>query len=1143
MPVRVIRGGIGSEKSRMCMEEIRAVHEKKPQNRCIMLVPDHYSFETEKAFVDTFGGTGLNNIDVMTPRKMAVSFLSARDLKYLTESGRQMLISRAIRTCISEDNSSPLIRTMRTPGFVNVMESLISEMKRYCVTPGMLIKSTETVKNDVLKNKLDAAAHIYSAYNEFFQNGAYTDSGDDLLRIAEYIRQSDEFNEELYVWADRFDEFFPQHIAIFNAMADKGVNLTIGINYPPDDGKYEVLSGAYEQLRQLKGYEGDIICKERLSHVKSSEIKFLLSNYGDADKHYTDEVNDISLFIGRDAYAETEHTAAEILRLVREEGYRYRDIAVVCGNGAAVSHIVKAVFDEYRIPYFSDETITLADHPIAMQLLSVFDILEDEWSYNSVMRYLRSGFIYDENYKHFDRAEIDRIDNYALKYGVRGRKRWLEDTWLEEANDFERVWGEEKKAECDEKLNAVKKLMMTPLISLHKKIKKAHTARGYALAVFELLEDINMYGGLKKDVVHFRRSGRNDEAQQFSEIWNLIIETLDQSVVTMREREMPFAEYGEYIKSGLSKCVIKTIPSALDSVCVGSVERSTAAAVKALFVTDAVNGTYPNDIVDEGFFSNADRNILKEDCQISLAPDTKKRMLHQYFKVYKAIAPVTDKLFFSYHVQNSEGGALRPSGLISDIREMFEKLEVKDNIITDFSDKSYISSPDATIHRLLINKSSNGTAVKTAEWESAYRWFKNNEKYDSKLLLLETASKYSQRKTKIGVNNALKLFGSGDTVYSASRLNVYAQCPFSYFMQYGLNAKEQEISGIAANDFGSCAHRFIQEFCMRVEDGAQTAEEKSEKWRRLSDSERNGCIDEIAAETKEKMRFFASEDAEKRVDIIDRITKTVKSSAAVVHKSLSEGRYTTNGYEREFEKVKVGDGVYIKGVVDRVDVYDDGKKEYIRIIDYKTGNTGFDIKNILNRVNMQMIIYAIAVKKAETEIKSRETSVSGIFYNRIKDNRISSHDAASAEREHTKDMRLDGVMFAKTDADGYIDMDSLYAVDEGMRDFYENGIRYESDFTPLTMTQKKEVRGVRTEREGEALMQYVSDKVLEIDSEIKRGEFEVSPYEEDDMTSSCSYCAFKEACVFERENAQVRKKKNTKGDCWQRIVEEGGGEE
>ena len=901
MSVKIIRGGIGSSKSGMFIDEIRKTHEKNPQDRCIMLVPDHYSFETEKTFVKVFGGTGLNNIDVMTPRKMAVTFLPAKDLKYLAASGRQMLVSRAVGEYCSEAEDTPLIRTMKTSGFTRVMESLIEEMKRYCVTSEMLLKSAEMTENEALKNKLSAAAHIYEKYSEFFENGQYTDSSDDLARVAEYIRSSDVFNENLHIWVDRFDEFYPQHMEVLRALADKNVDITIGLNYPENDdtGTYISMAETYEKVKTLNGYTGDIVCGESLMHVNSEEIRFMLANYNNLKAEWTEEVKDVSLFAGRDAYGEIEHTAGEILRLVREEGYRYRDIVVMCGNSGSVSHIIKAVFDEYGIPYFSDEKITLSDHPIAMQLLSVFNMFDDDWSYNSVMRYLRAGFIYDSEGVHIDQSEIDRIDNFALKYGVRGRKRWIEDKWVNEPDTFERVWGEEEHEPDDEEdaVNKIKEIVMKPLSELCKKVKSGKTARDYANTVFEFLDNIHMYSGLKRDVSDFENAGRQDEAQQFSEIWNLILEVLDQTVVTMGERKLSFSEYGTYIEAGLSSCEIRTIPSCLDSVCVGSVERSTAAPVKALFVTGAVSGTYPAEIVDEGFLSNSDRGILKEQCGVVLAPDTKSRMSLQYFKVYKAIAPVTDKLFLSYCVQNGEGAALRPSRLIFDIQRIFKNLKTKDNIITNFSDKSYISSPDATLHKLLINRSGGSADVKSIEWETVYRWFKESGRYNNKLELLKKASEFGGKNAALSRRAARSLFGDGETTYSASRLNTYAQCPFAYFMQYGLRAKEQEVSQIAANDFGSYAHRFIQEFCVRVEDGADTPEKKAEKWKSLTDSERGRCIDGITGETKEKIKELHPYDEEKRLDMIDRIAKTVKGSAEIVHKSLKRGSYTTDGFE------------------------------------------------------------------------------------------------------------------------------------------------------------------------------------------------------------------------------------------------------
>ena len=102
MGISIIRGAICSGKSKMCLDGIERVHNENPDARCIMIVPDHYSYETEKTFVEKFGGTGLNNIEVLTLRRMAINNLSSSELNHLTEAGKQMLIYKAVTAACEE---------------------------------------------------------------------------------------------------------------------------------------------------------------------------------------------------------------------------------------------------------------------------------------------------------------------------------------------------------------------------------------------------------------------------------------------------------------------------------------------------------------------------------------------------------------------------------------------------------------------------------------------------------------------------------------------------------------------------------------------------------------------------------------------------------------------------------------------------------------------------------------------------------------------------------------------------------------------------------------------------------------------------------------------------------------------------------
>ena len=109
---------------------------------------------------------------------------------------------------------------------------------------------------------------------------------------------------------------------------------------------------------------------------------------------------------------------------------RYRDIAVICGDINKYSHIIDAVFGEYEIPYFSDSKLTLTDHPIVMTILGVFDIFNSNWSFDAVFKYLKCGYIYikdDTEYKPLLRDDVDFLETYVQKKGIRGKKKWLSE--------------------------------------------------------------------------------------------------------------------------------------------------------------------------------------------------------------------------------------------------------------------------------------------------------------------------------------------------------------------------------------------------------------------------------------------------------------------------------------------------------------------------------------------------------------------------------------------------------------------------------------------------------------------------------------------------------------------------------------------
>ncbi len=1138
MPVDIIRGAIGSGKSRLCMEQIRSIHSKDPDIKCIMLVPNHYSYVTEKAFVSEFGGTGLNNIEVLTLRRLAQELLDRASLNYITASGKEMLIYRAIQDFLETEDHEKLtmLRTVMKPGFVEVMSSLVSEFKRYNITPGVLFENAKkTDKKSKLREKMIISASIYKRYNELIDASAYADMEDDCIRLASEISKGGYFDKTTMVWIDKFSDFTTAEWELVSAIADKSANVTVSVDYPKEYNRlYGRMKHTYDMVCKLcdmygAGVEYDT--GTEFGDTKKPDIKFLLENWRSMDAKYAEKCPDIRIFSAEDIYGELEMCALNILDLVREEGLRFGDIAILCGRTGDYLHMIETIFSEYRIPYFTDNQIALSEHPITVGIMSVFDIILNNWSYESVFKFLKAGFAYKKTeqngrsvFEPIPCEDIDYLENYVLKYGIRGEKSWLDDNkWCYGSGITDIAFKRNRDAEND-RADSIRREVLMPVYRLSKKVSKKNTAEHFSRSVFEFLKDINLEEGLKAEIKRFRDEGHINEAEQFAKLWNLLLDVLNQAVVSGTDKKMDFSEYGKLLTVGIKKCSIRTVPSGIDQVYVGDVERSSAANIRAMFIVGAVDGTFPSGIPDEGFFSNNDRNTLLNEHNIRIAPDTIKKFEQQYFKVYRAMCSVNERLFVSYPEKTLDGKSISPSGMIEDILRVVPQAE---KYAAPDSDAIYLSTPEATIHRLLIRKSEiNG--IKNPLWDAVYEWYENHDEYSDKLALLKRARWYSKEDTVLDKELSQRLYDKNLT-YTASRLNVFAKCPYGYFMQYGMGLTEREEWEIKPTDVGIYAHELIKVFCETVEKDAKNDADKLNAWKNMTDAERDKILDDLIAAACDNVILDGAYDSKKNASILKRTGRNIKNAAKTVHMSLSKGEYVEKGLEKSF-KISIAPDISIRGTIDRLDMYSGDNDDRVRIIDYKTGSTEFDVVNIVNGVDMQMIIYAVAAKELAREA-GMDPRVSGIYYNRVHNKFVSvemgNADAACEERKAA--LQLDGITFIKSEDDFRAEDISLA---EGKN----------SDFLNIGYDKKGSIKArssLHSANEIEGIMETVKDNIIEMDKKIRDGYIKCNPYQNKNSHPACAFCSFGEVCMFcngktpryaSGKSAEVWEEMNIKGE-------------
>ena len=701
MAVKIVLGRIGSGKTRYVINDIKKTRETHPYRRCVVLVPSFYSHETEKLITDTFGGTGLNGIEVTSFEKLARALLKGNENK-LAAPGKHAVMTRAVRLALDAlsdcrgEFDGRLLAAAARRGFAEVAASLISELHRYMVTPDDLRQRAEEMEPCTLRQKLLLTAMIAEKYEDILRGADYIDSDDDLLRLSRVASGS--FGTDVSLWLDKFDELLPQQLEVLKAMITGGADVTVTFNHNDENTYYGTLSA----IRAIEDFtEAETVTLDgAMRHIKNApDLTHLFSHWFDGAV-YDGAVNNAEVFEARDAYTEIEHTACRILDLVREDGYRFRDIAVICGDPDSYSHIIEAVFDEYGIPVYSDERYTIAAHPIAMQILSLFDIIDNGWDYLSMFTYLRAGFIYtrqDGKYKRIAPADIDGLENLVLKRGIRGRSVWCRP-WTDAGRTIiGEAFDEDKKREaCPESTEALRAAICAPLEKYADAAKAAKTVTDHCVALYGFLEDIHLYAGLKNELLSMAFNRATAEAQRFGQIWNLILDVLDQINTALGTTEATADEFAGYLRAAIGQCTISTIPSGVDRVFIGSVEKNRSEHTRVIFAIGAVSGTFPSEQTTEGFLSNADRGQLA-DMELRLAPVTGLKTEKGYNNVYKTLAAATDRLCISYPAQTPDGQGCRPSQTAISIMSLLPEIPVKDDITEDSADPGamYISSPRA----------------------------------------------------------------------------------------------------------------------------------------------------------------------------------------------------------------------------------------------------------------------------------------------------------------------------------------------------------------------------------------------------------------------------------------------------------------
>ncbi len=1121
MSLRLVYGRAGSGKTRYCLENIKHSLDHK-QGKIVLIVPEQFSLQAERNLIKAAGTGGMLRAEVLSFRRMAYRVFNevggiAR--RHINNAGKSMILFRIMDRL--KDELGVFSGAAGQKGFANTMSRMIAEFKRYDLTPEMLREASEGLdETGGLKCKLQDLSLIYSEF-EAALHQRYMDSDDDLTELCKKLDKSTQFNHT-EIWIDEFSGFTPQEFRVIQKLL--GIADTVNICLCTDclETDLDTIPGmafvpvrnTADKLKTLAhrdnvnieppvklGQKGDAGCaftgrfrsNQALGHLEQNLFSYPC-------RKYVQPVESISVFAAANMFSEAEATAREVIKLCREKGMRYRDMAVTCRNLEHYEKVLYVVFKEYGIPCFIDKKRDISGHPLIILILSAFEIFKSNWAYESVFRYIKSGM------SNITRESSDLLENYVLACGIKGYRWTQEQEWT--AREEFSGSGKEKGnggQQVMEAVNSARIELVKPLEAFREKIKGRRKAAEICTALFDFLGEIGVPQRIDGLIRYFAGSGELDKVNEYRQVWNIVMEVLTQVVEVTGEDLLGIGRFGEILAAGFEEYSIGLIPPALDQVLVGSIERSKSHEIKALFILGVNEGVFPAAVSEEGILTDAERARL-EGLGVQLAKDSKYKLLEERFLVYTSLATPSEYLRLSFPAADRDGKALRPSRLISDIKRIFPMLLESSDITgikTDDSELELVAAPGPAFNELVAAVRKRFEGNETGElWQKVFRWFQDDSFWRDRSRTVLAGLQYSNQTAHMDRTRAVKLYGSPVNA-SISRMELYSSCPFSYYVKYGLKAEERRIFRLDPVDVGTFMHNVLDEFSRLIAG-------KNLSWRALEKEWCGQQISRIIDGMLEKASGTVFNSSRRYIYLSGRLKRIVTRVVLTISEHMKRSGFEPVGYEVEFSEygqyppivieLPSGDRLSLTGRIDRIDSMTNEDGTYLRIIDYKSGNKALKLADVYYGLQLQLLTYMDAVLEGESE---KKLLPGGILYFRLDDpvvkgSRLSSEE--EIEKAIMKQLKMKGLLLADVklikEMDRQIDGDS-YIIPARLN---------KGDTLGRSSAATEEQFGI--------LRRHVRKTLMDIGEEILKGNVRISPYKKRTVTA-CTYCSYTSVCQFD----------------------------
>ncbi len=1051
------------------------------EKSAFLIVPEQFSFESEK-FLDEFLGTEKsNNVEVLSFSRLCNSIFrrfGGIAGEYTDDTAKLLLMGAALSSV--QDELRYYRKNIHGAPFIEKLVAEDTEFKNAGISPAELSAIAE--KGGSLGEKAADLSLVFEVFNGMLEK-SYIDPLTDIKRACEILLENDFFGEKA-VFIDNFTGFTGSEYKMLRIILEQAPVVEISLccdsvyDQTGGTGLFSKTQRTAGRLEKIAKDAGAVIktpvFAESEDDSRAEGIIDLEENFLQSASPKGSNLGEVRIINAVDPYDEANYVAVMARSLAENQGFRWRDMAVIARDLSPYEHALPAAFKRAGIPLYMDKAAELSAHPLSAFISAALSAVRGNFAAADILRLLKTGIL------PIPAEDAAEFENYCFVWNIRGGLFLEPFTGSPEGFREIRPEDEEKLL----KLNEIRKKIITPLEKLRKRISGAN-GKEFSEAFYDFLCECEVTEGLRRLYDELSEAGETAAAENLDAFWNFTVSALDKFSSALGETKLEKETMGRLFELVISEAKIGVLPHTLDCVSAGTADRIRPSDIKAVFIIGLCDGIFPAPPKNGSLFTNEERKILADE-GIDLGEGENDDVLSERMYAYTAFTSASEKVFASFPKYDISSAEQSPSVLISRLKEALNS--VPEESTSEMREDFWLCSESfAFEHLSSFGKDSTGSS------EALRKYFEEKEIWNERAQKLGTAVE-AENFVLSDPENAEKLYGKNFR-FSPTKLDTFGQCPFSYFIKSGLLLKERQKAELSPLSAGTLIHHVLQVLIPKI--GAKGIYAlDDEQLRKEVDSVLKDYLDEVMGSEKGKTARF--------MYLFRRTAGFITRLLRRLGEEFFASEFVPYAFEEPLGGDRIGyysletpDGkkISIEGTIDRVDVLDRNGERYVRVVDYKTGSKDFALCDVYYGINIQMLVYLFSIQQ-EGKGELSKAIPSGVLYMPAKNSVLKKERDDSPEEVFAagrKAFRMNGLLLD--------DPAVLNAMEPGLSGFY----------IPVKQGKSGVTGSVASLAEFGIIKKHIDSLLVGIAKELSEGKIAALPYRKNNATP-CDFCRYKGIC-------------------------------